>query len=79
MGSLDCINVLFRFSVNVNSYDNIQKIVFYFVVMNGYIDIVLCLICGGINFSIRDEENKMVMDYDEIGRLNEILIKMFKV
>lgn len=47
--------------------------------MNGYIDIVLCLIRGGINFSIRDEENKMVMDYDEIGRLNEILIKMFKV
>lgn len=79
MGSLDCINVLFRFGVNVNSYDNIQKIVFYFVVMNGYIDIVLCLICGGINFSIRDEENKTVMDYDEIGRLNEILIKMFKV
>lgn len=47
--------------------------------MNGHIDTALCLIRGGINFSTRDEENKTAMDYDETGRLNEILTKMFRI
>ena len=79
MGSSDIINALLRFGVNVNSYDNTQKTALHFAVMNGHIDTALCLIRGGINFSTRDEENKTAMDYDETGRLNEILTKMFRI